>query len=72
MTDQPPTDHRSRDSITVTLLGAFITVLSVCVLIGTFFAQRPHAMAINAAAGVALLVFGVAFILWGRRMKRPR
>ena len=71
MSHEPdPHLHNRRDAETLGMLGLFITVLSVAVLIGTFFAERQHAMVVNVIAGLVLLAIGAGFIgraLWIRR-----
>ena len=59
----PPEDniHAKRDAETMFMLGAFIAILAVPVLIGTAFAEKPFAMAVNAGCGLVLLGIGVLF-----------
>ena len=73
MTDQnegqsrePHVHHTKRDAETQTALGLFISLLSVLVLIGTFWAESARAMVVNAVAGTVLLGIGVGMIVWGR------
>ena len=63
---EPHVHHTKRDAETQTALGLFISLLSVLVLIGTFWADSVRAMLVNAAAGAVLLGIGVAMIVWGR------
>lgn len=58
--------HTQRDAETQTALGIFVIVISLPVLVGTFWAVRPHAMAVNVIAGFVLLGVGVALVVWGR------
>lgn len=71
--ESDPHRHTRRDAETLTMLGIFICVLSVAVLIGTFFAERQHAMVVNVIAGLVLLSVGGGFIaraVWvGRRIQ---
>lgn len=54
------------------LLGSFFCVLAVLVLIGSYWALgRPHAMIVNIAAGVMMLLVGGGMIVMGQRMRRP-
>lgn len=59
-----------RDAETQTMLGIFVTVLSVPVLIGTAWAENYRQMAVNLAAGLVLLGIGVAVLVWGRVMAK--
>jgi len=58
--------HTKRDSETMMVLGAFMTILSIPVLIGTIWAGSSIAKVVNAAAGLILGVIGVLFFLRGR------
>ena len=62
---QEPGRHAKRDAETYIVLGAFVTLISIPVLIGTFFAERPHAQVVNAVAGLVLLGVGVGIGVWG-------
>ena len=70
-TQQEPEHHlhyTKRDAETQTALGIFISVISIPVLIGTFWSRNdPRAMAINAIAGFVLLAIGIALVVWGRK-----
>ncbi len=61
--------HRERDAASLTIIGGFFAVLSVFVLIGTFFEDRIHAQVVNVAAGLILLLIGVGMLAFGRRLK---
>jgi len=65
--EDPGSQHTRRDAETQMVLGIFITYISIPVLIGTFFAVRPHAMIVNVIAGVVLLGIGVGMAVWGRK-----
>lgn len=67
---QDPHHHTRRDAETQMILGAFVTVISIPVLIGTFWATTPHARIVNVVAGLVLLGVGLAIALWGLRTKR--
>jgi len=60
--DPDPHYHSRRDAETLGMLGTFISILSVAVLIGTFYAERQHAMVVNVIAGLVLLSIGAGFI----------
>lgn len=67
---QEPEHHlhyTKRDAETQTALGIFISVISIPVVIGTFWAQTPRAMVVNAIAGCVLLAIGITLVVWGRR-----
>jgi len=72
MSPEEQAKHRTRDSETLTILGAFVTVLAIAVIIGTFFAERPHAMVVNAIAGVVLLIAGGVLVWRGRVLAKPK
>lgn len=72
MTDRPPeppdkhaTEHSRRDAESAIMLGGFVVLVSIPVLIGTFFAQQTHARVVNLVAGLALLAIGAAIATWG-------
>ncbi|HEO72677.1 MAG TPA: hypothetical protein ENN80_15575 [Candidatus Hydrogenedentes bacterium] len=58
--------HLKRDSESQTMLGIFVTVLSVPVLIGTFWAENTRQVVVNIAAGVVLMLIGIGVTTWGR------
>ena len=69
-TQQEPEHHlhyTKRDAETQTALGIFISVISIPVVIGTFWAQTTRAMVVNAIAGCVLLAIGVTLVVWGRK-----
>ncbi len=70
MNHEDPHHHTRRDAETLLALGLFMTVLSIAVLIGTFWAERQHAMIINAVAGLVLFAIGAGFILRGWIVKK--
>jgi len=59
-------DHNNRDAETLKMLGIFMGVLSIPVLIATFWAGMPFAMGINFISGLILLGVGVGFWLRGK------
>ncbi len=69
MSENNNEQHRERDAASLTIIGGFFAVLSVFVLIGTFFEDRIHAQVVNVAAGLILLLVGVGMIAFGRRLK---
>jgi len=58
--------HLKRDGETQTVLGIFITVLSVPVVIGTFWAENVRQVVVNLAAGFVLMGIGIGIVAWGR------
>lgn len=69
MNEQNHEAHSRRDAASMQLLGFFFSVLATLVLIGTFWTlDRPRAMTVNIAAGVALLCIGLGMIWGGRRL----
>lgn len=72
MNDRPPeppekhvTEHSRRDAESAIMLGGFVVLVSIPVLIGTFFAKETHAQVVNLVAGLALLSIGAAIATWG-------
>jgi len=63
----PCLKHTQRDAETQTALGLFVIMISLPVLVGTFWAVRPHAMVVNAIAGFILLGVGIGMVTWGRK-----
>ncbi len=61
-------DHNNRDAETLKMLGIFMGVLSLPVLIATFWAGMLFAMGINFISGLILLGVGVGFWLRGKRL----
>ncbi len=59
--------NSKRDAETNVALGAFITVLGIAVLAGTFFAQTTRALTVNAIAGGILVAIGIGFWVSGSR-----
>jgi len=62
--------HTRRDAETFWVLGLFLVILSVAVLIGTFYAERFHAMVVNVIAGLILLATGIAMVWRGVSLSR--
>lgn len=71
MTDnqQPGDSNRfaKRDSETQMMLGGFVTLISIPVLIGTFWAGTTRAAVVNVAAGAVLFVIGLGIAIYGWR-----
>ena len=63
-------DHTRRDSETQIVLGAFVSVIALPVLVGTFWAETPHARIVNIVAGLVLLGIGLGMVAWGFRTKK--
>lgn len=59
--------HTQRDREVLTALGIFLVVLSIPVLIGTFFEEGLVPSIVNVIAGVVLLGIGGAMVWRGRR-----
>ena len=59
-------EHTRRDAETQFLLGGFVFILSLPVLVGTFWAETSRQAIVNVCAGLVLLVLGVGFCLCGR------
>ena len=64
---EPHHEHTRRDAETQVVLGIFMAVLAVFVLIGTIWADTTAALVVNVMAGTALLIIGLAFVLYGKR-----
>lgn len=69
MPDNNHEQHRERDAASFTIIGGFFAVLSVFVLIGTFFEDRGHGQIVNVAAGLILLIVGIVMLGLGRRLR---
>ena len=59
-------EHTRRDAETQILLGAFIFILGIPVLIGTWWGETTAQRIVNVAAALALLAIGTGFLLYGR------
>lgn len=59
--------YDQRDAETQMVLGGFVTFISIPVLVGTFWADRPHAMVVNIIAGLVLMGVGIAIGIVGLR-----
>ena len=68
----PEDEHHfaRRDAETQTMLGLFVGIMSLPVLVGTAFAEKPAAMIVNGVAGLVLLGVGVGLASWGIRARR--
>jgi len=62
--------HRDRDVASLMIIGGFFAILSVFVLIGTFFEDRGHGQIVNVGAGLILLLVGVVMMGFGQRLKK--
>lgn len=60
-----PHQHTRRDAETQMALGAFVSFISIFVLIGTFWADDTKAIVVNMIAGSVLLGIGVVMALLG-------
>ena len=68
--EQDPTElgHNQRDAETNVVLGAFIAILGIAVLAGTFVPETDvKAITVNAVAGGILLVIGISFFVIGSK-----
>ncbi len=65
--EQRTGEHNRRDAETQTVLGIFISIMAIPVLIGTFWAERSHAMVVNVVAGSILLGIGILLAVMGRK-----
>jgi hypothetical protein len=62
----PRAKHAQRDAETLMLLGGFLLLLSVPVMIGSFWADDGFTVAVNLAAGLVLGGVGLGLFLRGR------
>ena len=63
--------HRARDAATLLVLGAFFTVLSVLVLLGSFWSEKlDFPVVVNIASGVLLMVVGLGMSLMSWHLRR--
>ena len=66
---------RTRDAETQIVLGAFVLLLSLPVIAGTFWADRFNALVVNLGAGFVLLLVGLAIFSYGlyryKRLPKP-
>ena len=69
MPDNNHEQHRERDAASLTIIGGFFAILSVFVLIGTFFEDSYEGRVVNVAAGLILLLVGLGMLAFGRRLK---
>ncbi len=65
--DSQSSRHTQRDREVLIALGTFLVVLSIPVLIGTFFADGTMPGVVNAVAGFVVLSIGAGMVIWGRR-----
>ena len=66
----PQDQFAKRDAETQIALGIFVTVISIPVLVGTFWANSFRAMVVNLAAGAVLLGVGLAMGILGFMRKK--
>ncbi len=62
--------HFKRDAETQTVLGIFITILSIPVLVGTAWAENYRQTVVNLTAGLVLLAIGIGVFVWGRKTSK--
>ncbi len=62
--------HLKRDSETQMMLGLFITILSIPVIIGTFWAETFRQTVVNLVAGLVLTAIGVGIMVWGVKNRK--
>ena len=62
--------HARRDAETQMALGLFLSVISVFVLIGTFWADTTRAIVVNLVFGLILLAIGAGMALWGLKSRK--
>lgn len=74
MSEEHPPAHETvhgkygqRDAETQMVLGGFVTFISIPVLLGTFWAERPHAIVVNIIAGLVLMSVGIIIGVIGLR-----
>ncbi len=76
MPDDRRAEYRSRDAASLLMIGGFVVLLAVLVLLGSFAAGGAQLAAaariVNLAAGVVLLLIGIALVLVSRRLRRPK
>ena len=65
--ERPDRDVTARDPMVARALGAFLCVMALPVLAGTFFATLPVDRWINGVAGLILLTIGGGFLARARR-----
>ena len=62
-----PNRFAKRDAETQMMLGGFVTLISIPVLIGTFWADTTRAAVVNVAAGAILFAIGLGIAVYGWR-----
>jgi len=71
--DQRPGEQHDqfhkRDAETQMVLGAFVTIISIPVLIGTFWANTYRAAVVNLVAGAVLMAIGLGIAWYGWKKK---
>jgi uncharacterized membrane protein len=70
MSAPTPAEQYDRDGISLSMMGAFFSVLAVLVLIGTFWALGQfRAAVVNFTAGAILLTIGLTLLGVGIRFR---
>ena len=76
MPDDRHAEYRGRDAASLVIIGGFFVLLAVLVLLGSFAAGGAEvesaARIVNLAAGVILLLIGIALVFVSRRLRRPK
>lgn len=65
--DAQESRHTQRDREALIALGIFLIVMSIPVLIGTFFETGTAPRVVNVASGLVLMGIGVIWVIRGRR-----
>ncbi|GMQ80509.1 MAG: hypothetical protein BMS9Abin04_510 [Planctomycetia bacterium] len=63
-------ENRRRDSLSLTIIGAFFALFSLLVLAGTFWEHRVRGIVVNIASGLTLLAVGAGMIAYGYWLRR--
>ena len=64
--------YRRRDADSLFVMGCFFTVLSIAVLVGTFWAEDAQARLVNVVSGAVLFLLGIGAAAYGLSVKRKR
>lgn len=68
--DPSSTHHTRRDAETLLMIGAFLAILAVPVVIGTWWANTTAAAVVNVVFGLLLLALGVGAFARGWYLRR--